>query len=78
MLPGIKDLNREILSYIPDKQILKVFSINKYFYYKVCDDAFLKRRLAKYNLIKIEPGKIFFLNVLYCIPDNIPKNLPDI
>ena len=68
MLTGIKDLDREILSYIPDEELLKVCSINKYFYYKVCDDAFLKRRLKKYKLEKIEPGKAFFFHVLYCIP----------
>lgn len=68
MLTGIKDLDREILKYIPDEELLKVCSVNKYFYYKVCDDAFLKRRLEKYNLEKIEPGKVFFFHVLYCIP----------
>lgn len=67
-LTGIKDLNQEILSYISDEELLKVCSINRYFYYKVCDDAFLKRRLQKYNLSQIEPGKSFFFNVLYCIP----------
>ena len=68
MLTGIKDLDREILSYIPDEELLKVCSINKYFYYKVCDDAFLKRRLDKYKIAKIEPGKKFFVDVIYCIP----------
>ena len=68
MLTGIKDLDREILSYIHDKELLKVCSINKYFYYKVCDDAFLKRRLEKYKLVKIEPGKKFFVDAINCIP----------
>ena len=68
MLTGIKDLDREILNYIPDNELSKVCSINKYFYYKVCDDAFLKRRLEKYNLSNLEAGKVFFFNVLHCIP----------
>lgn len=68
MLTGIKDLNREILSYICDDELLKVCRINRYFYYKVCDDAFLKRRLKKYNLSHIESGKGFFFDILYCLP----------
>ncbi len=68
MLTGIKDLDREILFYISDEELLKIWIINKYFYYKVCDDAFLKRRLTKYKVSKIEPGKKFFADAIYCIP----------
>jgi len=48
-LSGILDLDREILGKLNDTDLLKACSINKYTWTKVCDDAFLKRRLlAKY------------------------------
>ena len=68
---GIKDLDQLILSRIPDKQLLTICQINKRFYYHVCDDDFLKRRLSKYpNIEKYreENWKRFFLNVIHTIP----------
>ena len=32
------DIDREILSYIPDDELLMTCSVNKRFYYSVCDD----------------------------------------
>ena len=66
MITGLKDLDREILSKISDKELLKVWNVNKKFYYDVCDDEFLKRRLSKYLSIekykyKIETWKQFFI-----------------
>lgn len=42
-----KDINREILSKLDDKELLKVCSIDKYFWNEVCDDVFLQRRISK-------------------------------
>lgn len=71
MLTGIKDLNREILNKIDDTELLKVCQINKRFYYDVCDDNYLRRRLSKYpNIDKYkgrENWKQFFLKVNFYI-----------
>jgi hypothetical protein len=72
-LSGIKDLDREILGKIDDRELLKVCSINKYTWNTVCDDAFLRRRLlAKYPEIEQyksedETWKSFFLRVVRTI-----------
>jgi hypothetical protein len=69
-LSGIKDIDREILSKLHDKELLKTCSINKYTWEKVCDDAFLKRRLlTKYPKIEqykleTETWKRFFLRAV--------------
>ena len=65
-LSGLKDVDREILKYIDDSELLEVCSVNKWFYNNVCDDNFLRRRLMKYpNIEKSRQGenlKKFFLN----------------
>ena len=71
-LTGLKDLDREILKFIPDKELLRVCSINRRFWHEVCDDAFLKRRLSSYPDVKNqkeekETWKCFFLRVTYLI-----------
>jgi hypothetical protein len=69
-LSGIKDTDREILSKLDDKELLKTCSINKYTWEKVCDDVFLKRRLlSKYPEIgeyklETETWKHFFLRAV--------------
>ena len=40
---NIKDLDREILLKMSDRDILKTCSLNKYFSKKVCDDDFFHR-----------------------------------
>ena len=65
MFTGLKDLDREILRYISDAELPKFFVINKTFYFKVCDDNYLRRRLQKYTDIfkyksKLETMKIFY------------------
>jgi hypothetical protein len=72
-LSGIKDVDREILSKLDDKELLKTCSINKYTWEKVCDDAFLKTRLTK-NYPNIEQYKLetetwkrFFLRAIHII-----------
>ena len=71
-LTELKDLDREILKFIPDKELLRVCSISRRFWYDVCDDAFLKRRLSIYPDIKKfkdekETWKRFFLRATYLI-----------
>jgi len=44
-LTRIKDVDREILSKLDDRDLLKACSIDKYTWNTVCDDVFLKRRL---------------------------------
>ena len=70
MITGLKDLDREILSKISDEELIKIWSINKKFYYDVCDDDFLKRRLNKYpNIEKYKVGswKQFFIQAIFYI-----------
>ena len=70
MLTGIKDVDREILSKVDDKELLKVCSIDKRFWNDVCDDDFLKRRLlSKYPGIEKykEAWKDFFLKATFYI-----------
>ena len=65
MITGLKDLDREILSKISDEELIKIWSINKKFYYDVCDNNFLRRRLNKYTDIekyKNSCWKQFFIN----------------
>ena len=65
-LTGLKDLDRLILDFIPDEELLKMCSINRETRYKVCDDNYLKRRLNKYpeiencNRVENENWKEFF------------------
>lgn len=72
-LTGIIDTDREILRYVEDRELLKICSINKTFYEKVSDDAFLRRRLSKYPEIekyrKEESLKKFFSKVAFCISE---------
>ena len=70
MLTGIKDVDREILSKVDDKELLKVCSVDKRFWNDVCDDDFLRRRfLNKYPGIERykETWKEFFLKMTFYI-----------
>ena len=69
MLSGLKDLDREILKYVDDKELLRICSVGRKMWCEVCDDAFLKRRLSKYpNVEKYNTSsqswKRFFLDVV--------------
>ena len=65
-LTGLKDLDRLILDFIPDEELLKMCSINRKTRYEICDDQYLKRRLSKYpeiekcNRVENENWKKFF------------------
>ena len=72
-LTGIKDVDREILKHVDDKELLEICTINKKTWDQVCDDAFLRRRLlnkypeiGKYKAEK-ETWKRFFLRAIYYI-----------
>ena len=72
MLTNLKDVDREILKYIDDKELLKICSINKKAWNHVCDDDFLKRRLSKYPEIQQykeenESWKRFFSRLICCV-----------
>ena len=72
-LTGIKDVDREILKYVDDKELLEICTINKKTWNEVCDDAFLRRRLLnkylgieKYKSDR-ETWKQFLLTAIYYI-----------
>jgi ankyrin repeat protein len=72
MLTGLKDVDREVLKHVDDKQLLKICSIDKKTWNEVCDDGFLRRRLSKYLGIdkykkENESWKQFFLRSIYYI-----------
>ena len=66
MLSGLKDIDREILKYVENKELLKVCTVSRKMWYEVCDDAFLRRRLNKYSIFKTpnQSWKRFFLDVI--------------
>ena len=69
MLTGLKDIDREILKHIDDSELLNVCTINRKFWYEICDDNFLRRRLIKYPYIEKykntnETWKYFFSSVV--------------
>ena len=72
-LTGLKDVDREILKYLPDKELLIACRANKRMWNDVCDDNFLRRRLReKYGEIEKykrenESWKRFFLRTIYYI-----------
>ena len=69
-LTGNKDVDREILRYISNENLLKVCTIDKKTYNETCDDNFLKRRLTMYPNIEnyklsSETWKHFFTKFTY-------------
>ena len=65
MFSGSKDIDREILKYVKNKELLKVCTVSRKMWYEICDDAFLRRRLNKYSIFKTtnQSWKRFFLDV---------------
>ena len=45
-LSGIKDVDREILLAMTDKDLLRTCSLNKYLFETICDDNFFYKRLS--------------------------------
>ena len=72
-LTGLKDVDREILKHVTDKELLQFCTIDRKTWNEVCDDAFLRRRLtSKYPGIEKfkkanQTWKQFFLNAIYYI-----------
>lgn len=72
-ISGNKDIDREILLKLSNKDFLYIGYLNKYFKNEVCDDLFFKRRLQQtYPYIlkfknKNKTWKRYFLEVAYYI-----------
>ena len=71
-LTGLKDVDREVLKHVDDRDLLKFCRVDRRFWNEVCDDNFLRRRLGKYPGIEKykredESWKQFFLRVIYRI-----------
>jgi hypothetical protein len=69
-LTGLKDVDREVLKYLTDKDLLVACSVDKRMLNEVCDDGFFRRRLSKYPGIEKykkenESWKQFFLRFVY-------------
>lgn len=69
-----KDIDRKILSEIDnDTKLLELCSLNKYFFYQVCDEIFFQNRLIqKYPQLLLhkqenETWKDFYLKILYYV-----------
>ena len=44
---GMKDVDREILAKLPDEDVIRSCSLNKYLREKVCDEGFFERRMRE-------------------------------
>ena len=71
-LSGLKDVDREILKYVDDRELLEICIIDRKTWNEVCDDNFIRRRLGKYDGIekykeRKQTWKQIFLEVLYYV-----------
>ena len=71
-LTGLKDIDRLVLQYLDDRELLRICSVDRKTWNEVCNDDFLKRRLSRYpNIQKYknqdETWKQFFLRAIYYI-----------
>ena len=72
---GIKDVDREILLAMNDKDLLKSCSLNKYLFETVCNDNFFYQRLSLkypdslkyYSKDEYKNYKNYYLKVIYWI-----------
>ncbi len=80
MLSGILDVDRLIISYLPDKHIINICQGNKYFHRKVCNDTFFCNLVyqrypetIKYkDWVKVRDWKNFYLSIIYYV-DKLEK-----
>lgn len=71
-LSGLKDIDREVLKHVDDRELLQICKIDRKTWNDVCDDNFIRRRLSKYPGIEkykkdTETWKEFFLRAIYYI-----------
>jgi hypothetical protein len=72
-LTSLKDVDREVLKFVDDKDLLKICGLNRKTWNEICNDDFLRRRiLSKYPGIdkykrENETWKQFFLSAIYYI-----------
>ena len=69
-ISGLKDIDREIIRYVADDDLLQVWRINKKTYYETCDDNFLIRRIGKNTMTfkkEEESVKQFFSRLTYYV-----------
>ena len=73
---NVKDVDREILMKLPDADLIKACSLNKYLFETVCDEQFFHRRLQAYypdivlNYVRRpydKTWKQYFLEIVYYI-----------
>ena len=73
---NVKDVDREILMKLPDEDLIKACSLNKYLFETVCDEQFFHRRLQAYypdivlNYVRRpydKTWKQYFLEIVYYI-----------
>ena len=48
MLTGLKDIDREVLKWVEDGDVLNACAISRKMWNEVFDDAFIMRRLSKF------------------------------
>ena len=69
-ISGLKDIDREIIRYVEDEELLQVWRINKKTYYETCDDNFLIRRIGKNTMTfkrEDESVKQFFSRLVHFV-----------
>lgn len=76
-----KDTDQKILLFLPDKDLLATCSLNRYFYYSVCDYDFFRRKLEHsypdtlkyFNLNSDKNYKRYYLKIVYCVSEMLEK-----
>ena len=72
MLTGLKDVDREVLKWVKDRDVLNACAISRKMWNEVFDDGFIRRRLSKYPDIEkckceSESWKCFYSRALHDI-----------
>lgn len=76
-----KDTDQKILLFLPDKDLLATCSLNRYFYYSVCDYDFFRRKLEHsypdtlkyFNLNSDKNYKRYYLKIVYYVSEMLEK-----
>lgn len=71
-LTGLKDVDREILKHMDDRELILACSLNRKTRDEICDDGFFRRRLSKYRGIEKyksidENWKKFFIKIVHYV-----------